>query len=815
MIYRYFRRVYILGLSLVVSGFAQEIPIQNPHLLPLPAINFGLSYYSLTPTQNLLINSLPGGWTAQDNLGGLALTLDMELLRYRWWDHFFPSSRLNAFSSLGYSIFNQAGSIELPASYPSSFQLHNSVISEFELNALIKELYLDNCFTFDYSRRGTLSANLGAGLAHLTLYQNDDGVRILESNGLGLHFGLGWKTTLMGRLGERVRFGVDLGYSIRSFDLALQDETLKLADGSSGSVSPIQSVAINTPDLKLSIEFGEALFAAFTPYREPYKLGLVGLSAGIGVISHQAGITLQFDSTGTSLNIPPLATIAQNFDLQFFKYNWPFHFIRQSNIDIMSGLGIRYWRNSQRTTLPDGWASQLTDGSRVFSGMSFSPKVIDLYLNHELIYPLGPKLHAKFNVASGFATMTLYENGIFEQLIDGNGLTWQLGGGLGYTFKGDGSSKVNLGFNFTYVHQAFEIDMASSNLASVDPTEKTPITYIDLSQPIISFNLGLIFGGSSNAALKAHAEFRKRRYSRALEIQDEMLKLYPDHHNKKTMLLQKQMIEDSLVTQYYRDVDTILSQGKLQNALALLKQGETPPNEVVARAVVEMKTRLADQALMRAASALKQLDYDQAEQLILIALKSDPAIVQIARVLLARSYIIRATILFRSGVYQRSLYWLKQADKNSDRYKMITAELRQKIGDGRLDDANEGIMKSDRQMVYESMKDAKSLNPVLADIVDKHLKDLERAIEHVEEQQLAPLKRMALDNLLDDVAGLDPENFNPRIGMKGSLIARYIGPPERRFTEGEYELWVYPRPGNIELWLYLQEGKIERIEYQE
>ncbi|MEA3287543.1 MAG: hypothetical protein U9Q77_09250 [Candidatus Marinimicrobia bacterium] len=802
-------------MTLAGFGFGQEVPIQNPLLLPFPSVNSGLSYYSLVPSQNLVVSSLAGGWTAQDTLKGLAFTFDLELLRYRWWDHFFAPSKWDAYSSLGYSIFNQMESIELPVSYPASFQLNNSVISEFEMNALITEFYLNNRFAFNYNRRGALSATLGAGLAHLALYQNDAGTRLFESNGLGLHFGLGWKTTLAGQVGERLRLGIDLGYSMRSFDLTQQNDELKLADGSSGAISPIQSISFNTPDLKLSIEFGEALFAGYTPYREPYKLGLVDISIGMGVIDHQTGVTLQFDSIGTSLSIPALATISQNFDLQFFKYNWPFHFIRQSNIDILSGLGIRYWRNMQRTSVPEGWARQLTDGSRIFSGMSFFPKVLDLYLDHELIYPLSPKLHAKFIAGSGFATMTLYENEISDKLIDANGLTWQLGGGLGYTLKGDGSSKVNLGLSFTYLHQSFEIDMNNSNLSPVDPAERIPITYIDLSQPIISLDIGLIFGGSSNAALKAHSLFKQKRYSKALEMQHEMLQLYPDHHNKKAILLQKQMIEDSLVTRYYRDVDTILSQGKLENALALLTQGETPPNEIVANSVYEMKRRLADKALTKAGNALKHLDYDQAEQLILLALKSDPTTVQIAQVLLARSYIIRATILYQAGVYQRSLYWLKQADKNSDRYKMVTTDLRQKIGDGHLDDANAGILKSDRQMVYESMKDAKNLNPILGDIVDKHLIDLEHAMEFVEKQQLEPLKRMALDNLLDDVAGLNPENFNPKIGMKGSLIARYIGPPERCFEEGNYELWVYPRPEGVELWLYLQEGKIERIEYQE
>jgi len=410
--------------------------------------------------------------------------------------------------------------------------------------------------------------------------------------------------------------------------------------------------------------------------------------------------------------------------------------------------------------------------------------------------------------------MTLYENIVLDRLIDANAFTWHVGTGIGYTIKGDGSSRVSFGINLEYYHQAFEIDMSASNLSSVNPGELIPIKYIDLSQPVISLNIGLMFGGYPNTAMKAYQAFKDKHYGRALEIQQELLQFSPNHHNKQALLIQKHMIQDSLVNKYYRDVRTILSQGKLRDAHALLQQGEKPPGKDLERAVQDMKVEIADRALEAGAQALKMLDYELAEDLILMALKSDPSSYPVAKVLLARSYIIRATILYTSGVYGRSLFWLKQADGLTDRYELITEDLRKKIGDGRLDDANEGILKEDRQMVYESMKDAKHLNPVLSDLVDGHLKDLEGAIKYADEQKIAPMKRMALDNLLEDVENLNPENFVPKVGMKGSIIVRYIGPPERKFKEGDYELYVYRKSDLVEIWLYLRNGSIEKIEYQ-
>ncbi|MBT3229323.1 MAG: hypothetical protein HOD43_09685 [Candidatus Marinimicrobia bacterium] len=814
MIRELLRKISQAGLLVTVLGFSQDIPITAPHLLPFPGVSSGLSYFSIIPTKNLEVTSVPGGWSIQDTLAGVLASMDIEILRYHWWDHFQAPSKYDAYSSLSYSIHNQIGNYTLPSGYPSAFTVNGTDLSGFSMNMLIRGFTLDNYFVYDYSHRGSIYTQLGLGFSHLSFYKSSGGVRILESNGYSISFGLGWKATLFGRVGKRLRIGVDLGYSLQGFDLADQGDELMLPGGSAGSVSPIQSLQLNTPDLSVTLEFGEALFGAYTPFRDPYRLGLLNISAGAGILTYKTGVSIQYDSVGTALSIPFTSSISQNYDLQIIKYNWPFHFIRQANIDVFSGVGVRLWKMALPISLPNGWARSLTDGSTTFNNLTFSPRILDIYLDHEIIYPLGPKLFSKIRGGTGFGSMTLYENKVLDRLIDANGFTWHIGTGIGYNIKGDGSSRVSLGLNLDYFHQAFEIDMSSSNLTSVNPDEITPIKYIDLSQPVLSLNIGLIFGGYPNAAMKAFEAFKDKHYTRALEIQQELLQFTPNHHNKQAVLIQKQMVEDSLVIRYYRDVRTILSQGKLGDAHALIQQGEKPPGAAAENAVHKMEMEIADRALEGVAEALKMLDYERAEDLILLALRSDPSVYAIAKVLLARSYIIRATVLYQSGVFGRSLFWLKQADGLTDRYHMVTDDLRKKIGDGRLDDANQGILKEDRQMVYESMKDAKNLNPILSNLVDGHLKDLDQAIRYADEQKIAPMKRMALDNLMDDVENLNPENFVPKLGMKGSIIVRYIGPPERKFKEGEYELYVYPKSETVELWLYLRDGTIEKIEYQ-
>ncbi|NQV41522.1 MAG: hypothetical protein HQ506_04125 [Candidatus Marinimicrobia bacterium] len=691
------RRITQAGLLVFSLVFAQEIPIVSPHLLPFPGIRTGLSYFSLKPTQNMEITSLPGGWTVADTFRDVLASVDLEILRYRWWDHFQPASKFDAYSSLHYTIRNQIGTITLPSAYPTTLELNRTTLSGFNMNMLIGGFSIRNYFAYDYSRRGSLHAQIGFGLSHLSLYKNASGIRVLESNGYHLNFGLGWKATLFGRMGKRFRIGVDLGYTLEGFNLADQGDALKLPGGSSGEVSPIQSLSLGTPDLNVTLEFGEVFFGAYTPFRDPYRLGLLNMSAGYGLLNFTTGVSIQYDSVGTKLSLPFASSISQNYDLQLFKYNWPFHFIRQANIDVFSGLGVRLWKMAAPTSLPSGWASSLTDGSATFNSLKFSPRIFDIYLDHEIIYPFGPRLYTRIRGGTGFASMTLYENEALDRLIDASAFTWHMGAGAGYTIKGDGSSRVSFGVNLEYVHQAFEIDMNASNLSAVDPDELVPITYIDFSQPVVSINIGLIFGGYPNAAMKAFEAFKNKHYTSALETMQELLQFTPKHHNKEAVLIQKQMVEDSLVSRYYRDVRTILSQGKIGDAHALIQQGEKPPEEAIERAVQDMKVEIADRALEGVAQALKMLDYEFAEDLILLALKSDPSSYSIAKVLLARSYIIRATVLYQSGVYGRSLYWLRQADGLTDRYEMVTAEMRQKIGDGRLDDANEGILKEDRQ----------------------------------------------------------------------------------------------------------------------
>lgn len=806
------RKISLLGLALLVSGFGQQLPIDDPHLIPFPGIKSGISYFSIVPTGNMVVSS--GGWTLNDTLRGVLASMDVELVRYRWWDHFFPPSRFDAYTSISYSIRNQIGVLNLPSGYPTAFQFNGSDLTGFGMNMLITGFTLDNTVTYSYSKRGSVNASIGLGLSHLSLYKNTNAVRLFESNGYHVDLGLGWRTTLFGRIGKRVRLGVDLGVSIEGYDFTEQEDNLKLTGGAAGSLSPIQSLDLITPDIHVSLEFGEALFGAYTPFRDPYRLGLVNLSAGTGILTYKTGATIQYDSVGTALNIPFGSSLTQNYDLQLFKYNWPFHLIRQANIDVFSGMGVRLWKMTLPTSLPTGWARSLSDGTTTFHGLSFSPRILDIYVDNEIIYPLGQSLFTKARGGAGYATMTLYENNNLVRLVDANAITWHLGTGFGFNIKGDGSSRVSMAANLDYYHQAFDIDMAGSNLSAANPGEIIPIKYIDLSQPVVSLSIGLIFGGYPNAAMKAFEAFRQKHYTSSLETMQELLQFTPDHHNREGVLIQKQMVEDSLIAKYYRDVRTILSKGDIESAHALIQAGEKPPGENIARGVHTMKVEITNRALEMAAQALKFLDYETAEDLILLALKSDPSCYSIAKVLLARSYIIRATVLYQSGVYGRSLYWLRQADGLTDRYTMVTARLGRKIGDGKLDDANEGILKEDRQMVYESMKDAKSLNPALSGIVEEHLTDLEQAIRFVDEQKVAPMKRMALDNLMDDVENLDPENFTPKLGMQGSLIIRYIGPPERKFQEGDYQLLVYPKSETLEVWLYLRDGKIEKIEYQ-
>ncbi|MCF7807724.1 MAG: hypothetical protein K9M49_00590 [Candidatus Marinimicrobia bacterium] len=804
------KAAFYLGLFQSVLLFAQQIPVKEPQLLPFPSFKGGATFFSHIPTDNLVL-AATSGWTSADILEGFAGTADLELLRFRWGKYILGSSKMDIHSSIWTSIFYQFDSNELHSSYPNAFQVSNTPLSGFEMKALISETYLQHSFIFKYSRRGQFHASLGTGLTHLSLYRNDSGARLIDASGLGIHLGTGWKYTLFGRDGDRVRIGFNLGYSIRNFDIGEQDERITLSDGSAGQLTPIQSISFNTPDIQISIEMGERFFSAYTPYRDPFRLGLLNLSAGLGMINLQDGVSIQYDTAGVSLEVPSMGAVTQNYDVQIFKYNWPFHFIKQSNIDAFSGAGIRYWKTSQHTNLPSGWARNFTDGSKTLTGMAFAPKILDVYLDHEITYPLGKRLYASIGAGTGYANLTLYENINKSSLIKAGAFTWQVSSGVGFTVQGDGSSLIAIGLSAGYYKQAFEIDLAESEFEPETPSFIAPINYVDFSHPVISFDIGLIFGGKTNAAQEAHAAFRDKKFTSAVEIQDDFLSAFPNHHNKDIMRLERQMIEDTLITHYYRDAHDVLSQGKLQNAYSLLRRGKTPPTERINNAVEGMKRTIADQALQTAADELKRLNYLRAEEMIQLALKSDPSSVEVAKALLARSYIIRATILYQSKTYSRSLYWLKLADGLTDRYKMVTAQMREKIGEGRLEDANEGILKEDREMVYQSMQEAKSLNPGLGDVVEQHMKDLEHAMDRIQEDKVRSLKRMAVENMLDEVSNLDPENFTPRVGMQGSVLATYVGDPSRKFQEGKYELWTYSRKDGTELWLYLRNGLIEKV----
>jgi hypothetical protein len=48
--------------------------------------------------------------------------------------------------------------------------------------------------------------------------------------------------------------------------------------------------------------------------------------------------------------------------------------------------------------------------------------------------------------------------------------------------------------------------------------------------------------------------------------------------------------------------------------------------------------------------------------------------------------------------------------------------------------------------------------------------------------------------------------------MRAALIHRYVGEPQRRFNEAEFELWEYEYEDQPTIWLYIRDGLVERIE---
>lgn len=802
--------VLLLCCSLVSQG--QEMPENNPRITPFPSAQFGISVHRIVPGNQMILSN-SDGWSVADTLWLVGGGLDLRLLHVEWLDLVWQHPQFSGGSDLGWRIWQSLGGPLVPSPYPRVIVKDGGQFSSLRLQPTIREFYLSNRLRYDYGRKGSVYADLDIGLSRMSLYAST-GPALLGGSTVSALLGAGWLYTLGGDEGERLRLSIGLDFLLRSYDIDSPEDGLSLQDGSTTGLTPIQSLKLSGPMLHVGIEAGEFMRSRYIPYRDPYNLQLATFSAGLGLPTYISGETVLYDSLNNDLSVSFFPGLMRQYEVHLFRYNWLYHLLPQADIDLLSGVSLRFSRALQRTSLPASWPNSLVRGEATISGLQLRPDLREWSLDHELIYPLARSLFGSVYAGMGFANLTLYENAALQRVIESSATTWNLGLGAGFTVQGDAGSKVAIGASLKYFHQAFDIDLAGQDLELPGGAsgEITPIRSIDLSQPLVSLQVGLIFGGSSNKAYEAHKKFQEGNFLEALAMQEEFTKVSPWHHNHDQIKVQIEEMKDSVAADYYREVDRLVSKGQLEQAFSLIRLENDPRLRWVEAGINDLRGDIAVQALRKAAWSIGRYDYATAENWILLAIKSDPSVHDVAVILLSRCFLIRATILYQFGVYERSLVWLDRADALSRRYDYAIQQLRRKIGDGRLDDANEGIVREDRIVVHDAMQEAKDLNPLLAEIVDRYMEGLEAAIDYYDDKTVGTLKHLAMDQILDDVSGLDPKDFKPAVGMKAVLVQRYVGEPKRRFNRDEFELWVYQLEDQPETWLYIREGLIEKIE---
>ncbi len=791
---------------------SQEMPENNPRLTPLPGVQVGVAPVRIIPTKQLLL-STPTGWTIADTFWLVGAELDIRLLHFEWLDLVWDQPGFSGGSDLGWRTWFSLNGQKVPSLYPQVIHKDGRSFSGLYLQPSLQEFYIANRLRYDYGRRGSLYTNLEFGLANTKLYRSS-GVGLLEGSGTTALIGVGWQYTLSGIPGTRIRLNTGLDYEFRSFDIGDPPEGTTLPDGSSTGLTPVQTIKLSGPTIRFGIEAGEFLRSRYIPFRDPIEGELATFGIGFGLPRYSSGETVLYDSLNSDLNVSFMNSLMQQYEIRLFRYNWLYLFLKQADLDLLSGVTLRYSKTYKPSSLPSNWPRDFVRGEENFRAMLLAPRIQEISFDHELVYPLSKRFLLSYYAGTGSAKLQLYENVALKQAIRSQALTWHLGVGLGFTVSGDAGSRIQIGADLKYYRQVFDIDLEAQDLelASGGDDPLTPIRSIDLSQPVFSLQVGWTFGGKPNLAYEAHNKFQEGKYEEALNLHQDFVTVYPWHHNVDQVKIQIEEMKDSVAAEYYHDVQMLVKRGQLQQAYSNIRLGGDPRMDWIAEDIVELKSDIAMQALRKASWSIGRYDYNAAEEWILLAIKADPEFQDVAVILLSRAFLIRAAILYQAKLYDRSLVWLDRAEVLSNRYEYAIEQLRRKVGDGRLEDANEGILREDRLVVHDAMEDARSLNPLLAEIVDRYMDGLETAIDYYADQEIGAMKRLAMDELLDDVSGLDLEDFQPRIGMKAVIIKRYVGEPQRKFREDEFELWVYEPEDQPAVWLYIREGLVERIE---
>lgn len=521
---------------------------------------------------------------------------------------------------------------------------------------------------------------------------------------------------------------------------------------------------------------------------------------------------LIFDSTESSLD--DLSDMWKRslgtLDIHIVRYNWPYLFLKQNSLDLLTGVGIRETRALIPADLNPGWPNRVAYGR----SFQFSPRIREIYVSQTVYYQpfTWLLLHGEFTWGKGEGDLYAAGNKAFDVQVRGTGKSWS--GGADWVFAPDRitGSRFRAGIS---VHRY------SAHYNVKDSELLTPLQAVNLGGMGIEISFGILMGALKSSGDEGISRLRNRDYVSASRSFDQYLRTHP-RSLKSSLARRYKAYSDSMTYfQYYHEGEDFLNEGRIREARQRFDIAIRSGNIALRQAILFRQYLLAGLFVREALHKLGQGDYMQADGLIQEALNISPLIREDIREVISEIHLQKALRLILSGLYERAESYLLLAEQEYPSNKDRITRLRGEMAKAMLQDLKKAMKESDMVAAQYFMEESGRIDRRSGELADMYADRIMERLARMENELMQDKKEKAFEKLwLEAFGGAIPEtavkHIHIQVSETSDEIRQKLGDPQgvQNWNPGsptDYMIWTY-RLQKDNLYLYFHNHILMKIE---
>jgi len=497
-------------------------------------------------------------------------------------------------------------------------------------------------------------------------------------------------------------------------------------------------------------------------------------------------------------------------DINIVRYNWPYLFLKQNSLDLLTGIGLRETRVLIPANLNPGWPNRVAYGR----SFQFSPRIREIYISQTVYYQpvTWLLLHGEFTWGKGEGDLYAAGNKAFDVQARGTSQSWS--GGADWVFAPDRitGSRFRAGISF---------HCYSSHYHVKDSELFTPLQAVDLGGIGVQLSFGILIGAQKSSGDVGISQLRCSDYVSASRSFDQYLRTH-SRSLKSSLARQYKAYSDSMIYfQYYHEGEDFLKDGRIKEARQRFDIAIRSGNMALRQAVLFRQYLLASLFVREALHELSEGDYLQADALIQEALHISPLIREDIREVISEIHLQKALHLILSGLYERAESYLILAEQEYPSNKDRITRLRGEMAKAMLQDMKKAMKESDMVTALYFMEESGRIDTRAGELADMYANRIMEKLNRVENTLMQDKKEKTFEKLwMETFGGAIPEtavkHIHIRVSETSEEIREKLGDPQsiQNWNPGsptDYMIWTY-RLQTDNLYLYFHNHILMKIE---